>query len=203
MKGGNFNSPSFHNSTPIHRVILNASSDYFTRTLGPSLHDGKPDEFYLDDTDGETVRQVANFCYTGTINLTEENAGKILKIASRYEIDLLEDKCREYYFAKLKVANAVRMMMMTNKYRFTDPRKRAISLIYNEFDAMAMMDCQKSGKRLFEELLECEKRHEFDDLTATRPLESSQSNEDKHSVNVPDLWKLTHFEHHTAEVRFK
>lgn len=118
----------FHR-VPIHRVVLTAASKYFLALLGPNFEEGSKTEFVLDDTDGETFKAIVDFCYTGRINLTEENVTKYLAIASSVQFDLLEEKCWQFYAANLIVANSVSTLIVAEKYSNADLRRKAFDLI--------------------------------------------------------------------------
>lgn len=93
--------------------MLAAASKYFSVSLGPQ--EGRINEFVLDGTDGETVKAIVDYCYTGQVDLTEENVGKLLAIASSVELDCLQADCFQVYAAKLSVTNCVEAFMAADK----------------------------------------------------------------------------------------
>lgn len=168
---------------------MNAASKYFADLLGPNFQEGKPKEFVLDDSDGPTIKTVVNFCYTGNIDLSEENAEKCLKIASDVEIDFLEKKCRQFYSKKLNVDNSVSILMIADKYRIGDLRQRAFNLVCEKFEIVSTTDIQKLNHSLLVELLKCNKILESGDLCAQRLLDWFQSDEVERGVYMPQLLK--------------
>lgn len=72
-----------HFRVEIHRVILTATSKYFSAALGPSFIEDGENEFVLNDADVETVMAIVDFCYTGHIDLSEENVAKFLAVACK------------------------------------------------------------------------------------------------------------------------
>lgn len=181
---------------------MQAASKYFTDLLGPNVQESKPKEFNLKDADGSTIKIVVKFCYTGHIDLTQENAEKILRIASNVEIDLLEEKCRQFFFTELSVANAVNTLCVANEYRFGDLRDQAFLLVCENFGMLSTVDVYKLSHPLLKELLECDKVQETGDLCAKRLLEWFQNDEDERGVHMPELLKMIPLELVTVEVCF-
>lgn len=61
----------------------------YTASLGLNFQKGAQSNFVLEDTDGETIRKIVKFCYTGEIDLNEDNVEKCFAVASSIELDLL------------------------------------------------------------------------------------------------------------------
>lgn len=169
--------------------------------MGPKFQENKPKEFILKDADGRTIKNTVDFCYTGIIELTEDNVETCLAIASSVEIDLLVDKCRQFYSSKLSVANAVDILMVADNNRFVELRQRALDFISENFDVVATLDILKLGHPLLQELLKYDKIHESGDLCAQRLVAWFQAHESERAVYMPELLKLIRLEQLTLEVR--
>lgn len=179
---------------------MNAASKYFGGLLGPNFQEAKPKEFVLDDSDGNTIKIVVNFCYTGKISLTEDNVEKCLAIASSAEIDLLENKCRQFFATKLGVTNSVNFLIIADKYRFADLRKQAFDLICDKFATVPASSTQKLSRQLLQEMLQCEKIQRYEDLPIKRLLEWFHSDEGERGVHMTELLKFIRLEQLTPEV---
>lgn len=193
----------FFVSIPIHRNILTASSKYFLASLGPNFQEGSKSEFILDDTDGETVKAIVDFCYTGRIDLTEENVEDFMAIASSVEIDLLEEKCCRFYAHKLNVTNSTNTLMVADKYNIADLRQRAFDFIFGSFEKVPTADIQRLDFRLLHEILKCDKIDATEELVFKRLLEWSQDEPTEREKHMPDLLKQVRLEHISSEVRSK
>lgn len=179
---------------------MTASSNYFTAALGPNFQEGSQNEFVLDDTDGETVKAIVVFCYTGHINLTEENVGNFLAIASSVELGLLEKKCVQFYNDKLSVTNAIATSMIADKYSAAELRQRAFGLICDSFEMVPTTDIQQLDYRLLCELLKRNELKATEALVFERLVEWFQSNEAEHKPHMPALLKLIRLEHIPPQV---
>lgn len=83
----------------IQHAILTAASEYFSASPRSNFQEGGETEFTLDGTDGETVKAIVDFCYTG-ISIHERHTGqryvhksakkffksKIMKIQFKFQI---------------------------------------------------------------------------------------------------------------------
>lgn len=69
-----------------------AASKYFTAAFAPNYQESQKEEFVLEGTDGIVVKAIVD-----GIDLTAENVGNFLSIASSVELDLLEERCGRFY----------------------------------------------------------------------------------------------------------
>lgn len=122
---------------------MTAASKYFRAALGPNSQEGEKSEFVLEDTRLETVKAIVNFCYTGHIDLTEENVERFLVVASSVEIDLLEKKCCRFYEGHLSVKNSIGTWLLADKYSYVHLRQRALDLVCESFETLPASDFQK------------------------------------------------------------
>lgn len=161
---------------PIHSIVLAAASKYFSASLASNFQEGKTKEFVLEGTDGETVEAIVDYSYTGQINLTNENVGKFLAIASSVDLDLLETECRQFLADKICENMCVDAFMAADKYD-ADIRKKAFQLICDNFEKLSSSDIQKLDHRLLGEILESDQLITDEGLLFTRLLEWVQSKE--------------------------
>lgn len=175
-------------------------SKYFGALLGPNFHEHNHDEFTLDDADSATVQIIVNFCYTGRINLTTANVGKIVAVASSVQLDLLEEKCRQFYNDKLSASSSVRTLMFADKYSSIDLRQRALATVCEGFNMLKMEDIRELTPQLLEEVLKCDKIEAAEDLVFTRLLEWFRCAEGERGAHMPQLLKWIRLEHITPTV---
>lgn len=183
----------------IHAFVLAASSKHFTARLEPHFQDSKKDEFLLKGTDGETVKAIVDFCYSGCINLTEQNVSKFMAIASSVDIDLLEEKCRRFYSDNLGVTNCIEALMVANS---DELRQRALDIVCGNFGLLPASKINKLNGPLLHEILMSNKMHLAEDSVFQRLVEWFQCNEDERSQYMPELLKLIRLERAKPEVSF-
>lgn len=187
---------------PIHTVVLAAVSKYFSASLGSGFQESKKEEFLLEGCDGDTVKAIVDYCYTGQIKLTEENVGIILTVASSVEFDLLENECRQFYEEKLDLRNCADALIVADRYSFEHLRQRALDLICGGLDNYPTEEVQKLDYHLFQEVLKCDKIQATEELIFERLMEWFHYNEAERKPHMPKLLKLIRLKLITTQVRF-
>lgn len=181
---------------------MTAASKYFAASLGANFVEGNHDEFIMDDTDGETIQMIIDFCYTGNIDLTHENVDKLMTIASSVQLDLLEEKCRHFYMAHLSSDNAVNTLTIADKYSMVDLRRRAFNRICESFESVPSTKFQKIDDRLLRELLKCDTVNATEEMIFNRLYEWFEYSEGDRLQHMPELLKLIRLKHISSKVNF-
>lgn len=179
-----------------------AASKYFSASLGPNFQEGSKSEFTLDGTDGETVKAIVDFCYTGRVDLTEENVDDFMAIASSVEFDLLEEKCCRFYAEELNVMNSISTLMVADKYCIADLRQRALDFICGSFEKVPATDIQRLDFRLLHEVLKNDNIEATEELVFKRLMEWFQEEETEREKHMPELLQLVRLEQIPSEVPF-
>lgn len=73
-----------------------ASSRYFDRMLSSGMTESATDETLLRDINGEALRLLIDFCYSGKVKITPDNIEILLAAASRYEFVEIERQCSKF-----------------------------------------------------------------------------------------------------------
>lgn len=176
---------------------MNAASKFFD-IFGPEFRKSKRKEHVLEDIDAETIEGFVAFCYTGNIDLTEENVRKFLDFATRYQVDLLKKQCHQFCFEKLIVANAVDFCRIAEEYFNRNLHTRTCLFIRDNLEMVPTIEIQKLNHTSFLTILRSDKDN--DDLCATRLLEWWRSDENKRSLHMPKLLEPLRLERLTTEV---
>lgn len=158
-------------------------------------------EFVLEGTDGKTVKAIVDYCYTGRIDLAEENVGQFLAIASGVGLDFLESECCQFYADKLSVTYCVDAFTFADKYGLADLRLKAFDLICDKFEKVPSAEIQKLDHRLLEEVLKCNEIKGPEGLVFDRLMEWFQNNEEERERYMPQLLELIRLEYITQKVR--
>lgn len=78
---------------PAHRIVLSASSAYFAAMFMGSLRETKEEEITLGDVHGEPLQILVQYCYTGTIELREDNVEILLATACLFQVSPVINAC--------------------------------------------------------------------------------------------------------------
>lgn len=121
--------------------------------FGSGFEDSKRSEFTLKEVDGGTIKAIVDFCYFGSIELSEENVDEFIAAASFYQFELLEQKCCQFRSAILKASNAVQTLSIADKFNLSDLRQQAFGLVCEMFDTIPSTDVQQIDYRFLEQIL--------------------------------------------------
>lgn len=96
---------------------------------------------------------IVDFCYSGHINLTEDNVRELMSIASLAEFDLLEDECRKFYGNILSVTNAIDTWTVAEKHNL-DLTWPIVQFVRENIEEMPKTEVLRMNHCLVQELLQ-------------------------------------------------
>lgn len=205
LNGSHFNMHFIHFvhvSFPIHDNILATSSKYFNLLLGLNFEEGIQKKIILNDIDGETIKTIVHFCYTGRINITEENVAQLMAISSSIEFDLLEEKCCKFYAEKLNAKNSVDTLLIADEYNKFDLRLQTLNFICDALEMVPSMDVQRLNHRLLQEILQSDNIEATEELVFKRLFEWFEYNGAERKIYMPELLRLIRLENIPTQVCF-
>ena len=118
-----------------HRNILVADSDYFkTLFLGPFNESSKA-EIDLSPTtsDFPTFEECINYLYTGEIDIDIDNLENVMKMASCFLIQGLQNICSEFVEENLNFNTALKFYFYSVKYGFVELEKKIGAMVKSRF----------------------------------------------------------------------
>lgn len=176
-----------------------AASKFFAGLLRTNDLTEMPNEFVLD-SNGEVIETVVEFCYTGVIHLTEQNVENCLKIAVDEGIELLLNKCHDYYSATLSTENVVDVLMTADKYNLNDLQQCASELLCSQLEQVsATQICQLNPTRMLY-LMEGVDDTIADELVVNRLLSWFQYDETQRAEHMPKMLRLIQLEKLSSKV---
>nr|CAD7264941.1 unnamed protein product [Timema shepardi] len=92
---------------PAHRVVLSASSLYFAAMFTSDLREASQSEVELQNVDGEALWTLVHYCYTGSIELREENVETLLGTACLLQLQEVVDACCNFLMKQLHPSNCI------------------------------------------------------------------------------------------------
>lgn len=185
----------------IHRILLTKASKYFATLLDANFQKANNIELILDDADGETIQMVVNYCGTGKTNLTVENVDKVMAISLDFELDLLQENCRQFYVDNLSVAKAMEILNDQN-FNIEGMRERALEIACESFESLPVAEIRKMDHRLLEKLLECNTVNATEEMIFTRLYDWFLHSTGEREEHMPKLLKLIRLQHIPTQVNF-
>lgn len=180
-----------------------SSSEYFRALLGPNFKEGQEEKLTISDVDGPTLKAIINFCYSGKIQITEENIMQIVAAASHMAFDRIEQKCEQLWNESLATSNCLQIFSAADKYSFADLRKKSFDFICEHFEALDAGELQKINATFVSELLKCDQIHAREEFIFQRLAEWASYHETTRFKHVPDLLKSIRLEKISQPVSFE
>lgn len=134
-----------------------AASQYFEVLLGQKFKEGKKEDVTLEGIDGSTLKSIIDFCYTGLIDINEDNIDDIILAASSMELLLLEKKCSDFWAKRLRFENWVDIYIKADKYTLTELKAKIFHLICESFERVPADDLARVDQFFFRDVLKYEK----------------------------------------------
>lgn len=103
--------------------------------LSTDMKEARMGAIELKDVDGDTLRFLINYCYTGEIEITSDNIETLLPAASRYEFVEIEEECSKFLgkFLKRNPLNCIAYYTFAHLYNLVGLKELARQLICKHF----------------------------------------------------------------------
>lgn len=114
--------------------MAGTSEYYFNNLLNADQHDTFDDCTPLDspyslNIEPEAVEMIIEFCYSGNIELTDDNVESILAGAKELQIESLISLCGVVLEGMLNINNCIRFLEIADKHEFDGLKKNALAMI--------------------------------------------------------------------------
>ena len=94
-------------SLPAHRVVLAANVPYFRAMLTSKMQESGQHDITLMNVDGDGLKRIVGFVYTGRLEITEASAQGILVTASLLGLTEIVSACERFMAKHLGAANCL------------------------------------------------------------------------------------------------
>lgn len=92
---------------PAHRLVLSAASEYFSAMFTGNLRESNQSEIVIVDVNGDVLQAIVNYCYTGTIEIREENVETLLATACLMQLHEIVEACSRFLTLQLHPSNCL------------------------------------------------------------------------------------------------
>lgn len=114
---------------PVHRAVLCEISPVFMQMLQAEMIESKTCEVVIKDIDENVMEEMIRFVYTGKANFDGDLAVKLLRVAEKYGIEKLKEKCIEFLNWDLSVDDAIETLVLANQFEAEYLLKNCIQFI--------------------------------------------------------------------------
>lgn len=118
---------------PCHRIILAASSNYFTKMFFSNFKEANSPVVELFGISHEAFDELYKYIYTGEICLSKNIVFQLYDISDMYMYDSIKKQCLNYIHNNINISNCVDCWCFGFQRNLTDLTKKCISMISNNF----------------------------------------------------------------------
>lgn len=175
-----------------------AESIYFETIL---VADRKRNEIILADIDGEQLRNIVSFLYTGRIAMTDQSAMEYAVIAFQLKLNLLHEKCANYFVENLSNAKSFECQLFAGKLNMSELRQKAFKLIIKEIEEMLAWKMQKLDFEAFKKCLQSDWKAETGETIFARLVDWIEFDGLARSKYASELLQCIRFKNISAKVK--
>ncbi len=110
---------------PAHRVVLASLSAYFRAMFTGEMAESKQRVVAINGIDGVSVRNLINYAYTATIEISEENVQLVLPAASVLQFEEVKEACSEFLRRQLDTDNCLGIKVFAEVHGCNELRSAA------------------------------------------------------------------------------
>lgn len=176
-----------------------SSSDYFHALLGPNFEEGTENEVLIGDINGQTLKSIIDFCYSGEIDIQANNVESILAAASKMAMLDIEKMCKQYLQRELSTETMVDAFMLADKYSLVELRHVSFFKLCRELDLATDSQFKKLTAPQLSKLLQSDYVAASED-DICRKVIGWIDHEESRSNNAPDILKFIRLEHISVQV---
>nr|CAB3259924.1 kelch-like protein 21 [Phallusia mammillata] len=114
---------------PCHRIVLAAASDYFRSMFGGTMKESFTNTVTIHDVEPSTMECLVDFCYTGSVVVTEDNVTDLLKASDVFQFPTVRESCCEFLGKKLHPSNCISIHNYAESHSCTQLVKTALTFI--------------------------------------------------------------------------
>lgn len=113
--------------------MLASASEYFRAMFATQMKESIEKKVTMNEITGNILETVIMFCYTGTIQLTNENVDEIVAAASLMRLVCLENLCEEYLIRTLDRSNCLNLWLLASQYNYDKLIVKADTMVMDNF----------------------------------------------------------------------
>ncbi|XP_060533723.1 kelch-like protein 5 [Cylas formicarius] len=121
-----------------HKLVLSAASEYFSAMFTGSLSNNAQNEITLVDINGDLLQAIVNYCYTGTIEIREDNVEVLLSTASLMLLHEVVEACSRFLAHQLHPSNCLGIAIFAEHQSCTSLMHEANSFTSQHFMQVIM-----------------------------------------------------------------
>ena len=123
-----------------HRNVLSAASPFFCKLLQSDMKENREGIVRLEEISGSVMENVVEFIYTGTVEVTQENAEELIAAGNYLIIPSLKTISGRVLERKMSYANCISTFYLAEKYECDELITNSRLFIHKNIVAVAKLD---------------------------------------------------------------
>ena len=123
-----------------HRNVISAASPFFCKLLQSDMKENREGIIRLEEISGTIMEDVLEFIYTGTVEVTQENAEELIAAGNYLIIPSLKTISGRVLERKMSYANCISTFYLAEKYECDELITNSRLFIHKNIVAVAKLD---------------------------------------------------------------
>ncbi|XP_055838277.1 kelch-like protein 2 [Episyrphus balteatus] len=123
-----------------HKIILSAGSDFFRTMFNGALMESKAVQVKIKEVNGDILKLILIFIYTGAIDLQTDTVEDILRAAKFFQIKALIEECYNFMFEELDCSNCLGIVLFADQHDLKELHEKATLFAILNFEKVANND---------------------------------------------------------------
>ena len=177
-------------SIPANRMVLSCYSKFFESMFSLSLKERYQDTVAIQQFDGESIKNLIEFIYTGTIDINTDNVMSLLSTADFLQIDEVKEFCFEFLEQVLTIENCLEIIKVSNLYSYPSTLQQAYQFICEHFLEIVHEDNFKTlSLHDLNNLISKLDRNKVQELSVYKAILSWIQHDDNRKSDFPELFE--------------
>ena len=123
-----------------HRNVLSAASPFFCKLLESDMKENREGIVRFEEISGTVMEDVLEFIYTGTVEVTQENAKELIAAGNYLMIPSLKTVSGRFLEAEMSNSNCISTFYFAEKYDCDELMNNSRRFVLENFRFMAALD---------------------------------------------------------------
>ncbi|XP_020508275.1 kelch repeat and BTB domain-containing protein 7 [Labrus bergylta] len=115
------------------RNVLAAASPYFKSMFTGGLNESMQERVVIRGVDAESMAVIIDYCYTGSVTITESNVQKLYSAANMLQLEYIGKACSSFMTRRLDLSNCVGILKFADTYDNPGLKENAKNFIARNF----------------------------------------------------------------------
>lgn len=126
------------------RLVLSAASEYFAAMFTGNMRESEESEIILNDINGDILQALVSYCYTGAIEIREDNVETLLSTAGLMQLHEVVEACSRFLAHQLHPSNCLGIAVFAEHQGCDSLLQEATAYVSQHFMQVRLYDFFKN-----------------------------------------------------------